>query len=1018
MKNKYYPFQSFSGNLFRNKVQGILLLLSFFLVSFNGQSQNQTKEYYQTKLKSNTTIGYLSYLPPAYKASNEEFPLMIFLHGLGQIGSNLDGLLYYGPPKLIHQGKWPADRPFVVISPQTPSVFGSSWNTALIDEVIEQVKSKYRIDNSRIYITGTSMGGNGTWTYAMDYPDKIAAVVPICGWGSTGKACNMKNVPTWAFHNDGDPTVNVSGTINMVNALKSCSASPSPKQVIYPKTGHDAWTQTYDLTSGHDIYSWMLSYTNGSAPAPAPVNNPPKANAGSDKTMTLPQNSVVLSGLGTDSDGSISSYTWSKVSGPSVSMSNSTTANLSLSNLVAGSYTFRLTVKDNDNATSSDEVKVTVGAEAVKPGGEGLSYSYYEGIWSSLPNFSSLNPNKTGLVSNFSLTPRNRNDNFSFQFTGFIQISSAGDYTFYINSDDGSQLFIDNKLVVDNNGLHGEIEKSGRINLSSGTHAIKITYFERTGGEVLEARYSGPGVSKRIIPDNVLFQQSGSSTNQVPTVNAGSDKTLTLPANNITLNGAASDSDGSISSYSWMKSSGPSATLSNTTSPNLGLSNLVTGSYTFRLTAKDNNGATAYDEVKVTVNGAADKPGGEGLTYAYYEGSWNQLPDFSKLRAKKTGSIANFSLSPALKPNYFGFKFNGSITISQSGEYTFYTASDDGSKLYINNEEIVNNDGIHGERERSGRVYLAAGTHQISVTYFDKWGSGDVLKVSYAGPGISKRLIPDSVLSGGSSNGSEEPPAQKPPSSENGISYQYYEGNWNYVPDFSKLKPKKSGTVSNYSLSPAISNSYFSLQFNAQINITKSGDYTFYTSSDDGSKLYVNGQEVVDNDGTHGKQERSGKITLTAGMHDIKVAYFEKWGNDDILDVRYAGPGISKQIIPSNILFLPSSMQQNSAFTTLGGTIAKNEEPVFGESRIADQSTVYPNPFTNEITVSLANDGFEGIVRLALLDLSGRLIYTKDVNADNYDINIAASEINVASGIYYLQIIRGSKKEVIKLIKN
>lgn len=1016
MKNNYHLNHSLKGSLFKIKVLSIAFLIVFLFVSFEGQGQNQTKEYFQTQLKANTTIGYLSYLPPAYNGSSDEFPLMIFLHGLGQIGSNLDGLLYYGPPKLIHYGNWPADRPFIVISPQTPSVFGSSWNTALIDEVIEEVKKKYRVDNSRIYITGTSMGGNGTWTYAMDYPDKIAAVVPICGWGNTGKACEMKNVPTWAFHNDGDPTVNVSGTINMVNAMKNCGANPSPKQVIYQQPGHDAWTKTYDLTAGHDIYSWMLSYTNGGTSTP--VNKVPTANAGSDKTLTLPQNSLVINGSGTDSDGSISSYSWTKVGGPNATMTNANTANLSLSNLVAGIYTFKLTVKDNSGASGSDEVKVTVNSEPAKPGEGGLTYSYYEGTWASLPNFASLNPVKSGSVSNFSLSPRNRNDNFAFQFSGEIQISSTGDYTFYTASDDGSQIYINNKLVVDNNGLHGKTERSGKISLASGRHAIKVTYFEKTGGEVLEVRYAGPGVSKRIIPDNVLFPQSSSTTNTIPIVNAGSDKSLTLPTNSITLSGSASDSDGSISSYSWTKSSGPAATMSNTTTANLGLSNLVAGSYIFRLTAKDNDGASAYDEVKVTVNESSDRPAEGGLTYSYYEGSWNNLPDFSKLKVKKTGNIANFNLAPAMKPNYYSFKFEGLINISQSGEYTFYTVSDDGSKLYINHKEIVNNDGVHGEQERSGKIYLSAGTHQISVTYFDKWGDGDILRVSYSSANLSKRLIPDSALSGGSSDIKEDPPAQDPPSSKNGVSYKYFEGSWDYLPDFTKLKPIKSGTVINYSLDPAISNSYFSLQFEAQINIVKSGDYTFYTTSDDGSKLYINGKEIVNNDETHGKQERSGKISLTAGMHNITVTYFEKWGNSDILEVRYAGPGISKQKIPSSVLFLPSSYQQNGSSSSLSSSKVSNSlSEDAGETDTPEKSSAYPNPFSREIKIKFAQDGYEGLVSLALVDLSGKLIFSKEIVADGYDVEFSKADLNVPSGIYFLQIIKGTKKEVIKLIK-
>src|SRR5690606_38350152 len=132
------------------------------------------------------------------------------------------------------------------------------------------------------------------------------------------------DVPTWAFHNEWDPTVNVSGTNDMVNALSKCSASPTPKKITYLELGHDAWTATYDLSAGHDIYSWMLSYTNKRGVA----NKPPTANAGGNKTLILPNNSIALTGLGTDSDGTITAYLWEKTSGSSVTMNDVNKATL------------------------------------------------------------------------------------------------------------------------------------------------------------------------------------------------------------------------------------------------------------------------------------------------------------------------------------------------------------------------------------------------------------------------------------------------------------------------------------------------------------------------------------------------------------------------------------------------------------------------------------------------------------------------------------------------------------------
>src|SRR5690606_27994657 len=112
----------------------------------------------------------------------------------------------------------------------------------------------------------------------------------------------------------------------------------------------------YDLSAGHDIYSWMLSYTNRRNA----TNKPPTADAGEDKQLPLSNNTVTLVGIGTDQDGSISKYQWTKISGPSATILDADKASLKLTNLVEGVYTFKLTVTDNKNASASDEVKVTV----------------------------------------------------------------------------------------------------------------------------------------------------------------------------------------------------------------------------------------------------------------------------------------------------------------------------------------------------------------------------------------------------------------------------------------------------------------------------------------------------------------------------------------------------------------------------------------------------------------------------------------------------------------------------------
>ncbi|AHM63155.1 peptidase domain-containing protein [Flammeovirgaceae bacterium 311] len=650
---------------------------------------------------------------------------------------------------------------------------------------------------------------------------------------------------------------------------------------------------------------------------------------------------------------------------------------------------------------------------------QGLFYSYYHGNWSMLPDFSTLTPVKTGSLANFSLEPRSQNNYYGFTYTGYIETYTAGTYTFYTTSDDGSKLYINGQEVVNNDGLHAAVEKSGAIYLTAGKHPILLSYFERSGSaETLAVSYEGPGFSKQPIPDGVLFQETIDEPNVAPTANAGPDISVELPIYNVAIPGSGSDPDGSISSYTWTQISGPAVTLSGLTTPTLSMHNPVLGVYEFQLKVTDNERASAVDSVRVFVNPQDNN--GPGLIYNYYHGNWSMLPDFSTLIPYKTGTVANFSLEPRKNSNLFGFTFSGYIDISTAGTYTFYTTSDDGSKLYINGQEVVNNDGLHGAREKSGSIALTAGKHAILVSYFEQYGSGEALQVSYAGPGISKQAIPDALLSKtNTGTPNQAPTANAGPdinvalpqntvtiegsgsdpdgtisayawtrisgpavtlsntnsqslvlsdllegvyefkltvtdnsgatatdimkltvypdnTSSQGLSYQYYHGNWSMLPDFSTLTPVKTGTVANFSLEPRTQNSTYGLVFSGTIDISTAGTYTFYTTSDDGSKLYINGQEVVNNDGLHAAVEKSGAIYLTAGKHPILLSYFERYGSGDILDVSYEGPGISKQAIPNAVLttagaqLATANISNAAAEVSTNGSVHLLQNPALG----------------------------------------------------------------------------------------
>ena len=135
-----------------------------------------------------------------------------------------------------------------------------------------------------------------------------------------------------------------------------------------------------------------------------------------------------------------------------------------------------------------------------------------------------------------------------------------------------------------------------------------------------------------------------------------------------------------------------------------------------------------------------------GLRYSYYEGKWRLIPDLKKLKPEKSGVVAAPGLE-AVSPrkDYYSIAFSGFIDIPVTGVYTFYTVSDDGSRLFVDDRQVVDNDGCHGDLERSGEAALAAGKHPFRLLYF-QYGSGQTLKAYIKGPGMNKQEIPDSLF--------------------------------------------------------------------------------------------------------------------------------------------------------------------------------------------------------------------------------------------------------------------------------
>lgn len=198
-------------------------------------------------------IKYLLYIPEDYAKAKKPWPVVLFLHGAGERGEDLEKVKVHGPPKLAGQGK---AMPFICVSPQCPE---KSWwsgddQVAALKALLDDVEARYRVDKDRVYVTGLSMGGFGTWALAIDQPKRFAAIAPICGKGDPAKVAVIKDVPAWVFHGAKDGAVPTKESEVMVDALKA--AGGKPKFTVYPEAGHDSWTETY---ASDEFWTWLLA---------------------------------------------------------------------------------------------------------------------------------------------------------------------------------------------------------------------------------------------------------------------------------------------------------------------------------------------------------------------------------------------------------------------------------------------------------------------------------------------------------------------------------------------------------------------------------------------------------------------------------------------------------------------------------------------------------------------------------------------------------------------------------------
>ncbi|WKZ60972.1 MAG: alpha/beta fold hydrolase [Cyclobacteriaceae bacterium] len=323
---------------------------------------------------------FLIYTPPGYVEGTPS-PLLINLHGQGQINPNPNtGCSSINclrnqpsdatPAYLIDKGQWPTTRPFIVVSPQlkrdaTPNIADQDWSAPYIDEVIEYVKTIRTINPDKIYIMGLSLGGQGCMIYAAAYPEKVAGMVPMCGRSYDNdeetpdiidQACSLANIPIWFFHGTEDILLTYDNATKMAAAINECPnpGSIRPHVTLLDAMEHNAmWNPIYNQSAGYPVYDWLLQFTKNST-----VNAQPYVNVGSDKKFMVSDGTIYLFADYFDADGSVTAVSWSQTQGAALTLEQTNSQILKVSNLQAGTFQFRLTVTDNLGAVSSDDISV------------------------------------------------------------------------------------------------------------------------------------------------------------------------------------------------------------------------------------------------------------------------------------------------------------------------------------------------------------------------------------------------------------------------------------------------------------------------------------------------------------------------------------------------------------------------------------------------------------------------------------------------------------------------------------
>jgi len=655
-----------------------LLIVAMLLLPFIVPAQQVAKSL---TASNGQFIGFYEYKPTDYNTGTR-YPLIIFLHGIGERGdgrTNLPLVATNGIPQKIRDGHnmrftWNGKtETFLVLSPQLSNTYGD-WQNFYVEEMINYAINNLSVDPNRIFLTGLSLGGGGVWRYATSSPTnapKLAAIAPVCGTCAMSNASTIvnANLPVWAFHAQDDGVVGAGCTTSAITSINNLNPATKPLMHIYPSGGHAIWWMSYDTQhTYHDInmYEWFLGQNKSLA-----ANRLPNANAGADQTINSVLGTATLSAAGSsDPDGNIVKYTWTKKSGPGVgSIVNAVTTNgiTSLTGLItAGTYVYEVKVVDNRGGTSFDQVTIT--AQVLGGGNQAP-------VANAGPDQTTSNP--------------------SVNLNGSSSYDNDGGITSYAwtKTSGPTQYSISNASIA-------SPTVSGLV---AGTYQFTLTVRDQhgaTGTDVVQINIGGGGST----PPPTSPPPGG---NQLPIANAGANFAITLPNNSVNVNAYSSyDPDGQLVAFNWSKIAGPQATIGTPSNNSTSITNLVQGTYQFKLTISDNAGATASDTITITVNpGASPAPGGQAPFARAGNDQTITLPNSTVTLSgwnsyDPDGQISSWLWTKVSGPSQgtITTPTQGSTTVTNlaAGTYTFQLTVTDNSNTTNTDQVVITVNGTSG----------------------------------------------------------------------------------------------------------------------------------------------------------------------------------------------------------------------------------------------------------------------------------------------------------------------------------